>query len=153
MYSPQLVVELSRLLAMEVDAARVYENALGLLGPGPIQDEVAIIGRGHDAHVELLREAIAFRGYVPPSPVSTLEGIVLGAQGRPAAPPGPEEALAAIRRNELLAASLYAKVLAKAPPDGARELLERLRGEAERHRGWAERTLARRAWEAAGAQP
>ncbi len=46
---------------------------------------------------------------------------------------------------------MYAKLLAKGPPEGARELVERLRTEAERHRGWAERMLARRPWESGGA--
>jgi hypothetical protein len=140
-YSPELVVELARLLVMEVDAVRVYANAASLVGPGPIRDELVLIGQEHEAHAEALREAIAFRGYLAPDPVSDAAGIVLGASGPAPAPPSPPEALLAIRRNELLVASLYAKVLAKRPPEGAVELLERLRGEAERHRGWAERTL------------
>lgn len=131
---------------------RAYGNAAALLGPGPLRDEVSIIGREHQAHVAALRDEIAFRGYLPPEHSSSVDGIVLG--GGPAlAPPEPEEALLAIRRNEQLAASLYAKLLVKGPPDGARELLERLRGEAERHRGWAERMLARRPWESGWASP
>jgi rubrerythrin len=150
-YSPQLVVELARLLVMEVDAVRAYANATPRLDPGPIRDELALIGREHAAHADELREAIAFRGYLPPDPVSEVEGIVLG--GGATGQAGPEAAVEAVRRNELLVASLYAKVLAKGPPEGAVELLERLRGEAERHRGWAERALARRAWEDAGPSP
>jgi hypothetical protein len=152
LYSPQLVVELTRLLAMEIDAVRAYANAVGLLGPGPIRDEVALIGREHQAHVAALRGEISFRGYLAPEHSPAVDGIVLGG-GPITAPPSPEEALTAVRRNEELAASLYAKLLAKGPPDGVRELLERLRGESERHRSWAERTLARRPWESPGASP
>ena len=143
MYSPQLVVELSRLLMMEVDAARAYANAVALLGPGPIRDELALIGRGHQEHADAIRGEIAFRGYVAPDPTSSVEGYVLGSSGPPDAPPGPEEALGAVRRNEQLAGSLYAKLLARGPPEGAVPLLERHRAEAERHRGWAERQLRR----------
>ena len=153
MFSSQLVVELTRLLAMEVDAARAYANAVALLPPGPIRDELDVIGREHRAHADVLRDEIAFRGYVPPEPTSRVEGFVLGAPGPAPAPPGPEEALGAVVRNEQLAASLYAKLLAKGPPDGARELLERLRGEGERHRSWATRALSARAWESGGAHP
>lgn len=152
MFSSQLVTELTRLLTMEVDAARAYANAVGLLGPGPIREELALIGREHQAHADAVRDEISFRGYLPPEPVSQLEGFVLGG-GAPAGPPGPEEALAAVVRNEQLASSMYAKVLAKGPPDGALELLERLRGESERHRAWAGRALAARAWESGGAHP
>jgi rubrerythrin len=81
-----------------------------------------------------------------------VDGIVLGG-GPVTAPPSAEEAVSAVRRNEALAASLYAKLLAKGPPQGAVELVERLRAEAERHRGWAERTLARRPWESSGTSP
>jgi rubrerythrin len=137
-YSPQLVVELARLLAMEIDAVRAYSNAVALSAPGPIRDELVVIGREHQAHVKAIRDEIAFRGYLPPEHTSSVDGIVLGG-GPVTAPPSPEEAVGAILRNEALAASLYAKLLAKGPPEGALELLERLRGEAERHRGWAER--------------
>jgi hypothetical protein len=150
LYSPQLVVELARLLAMEIDAARAYANAVALVGPGVIRDELVVIGREHEAHAAAVRHEISFRGYLAPEHSPSVEGIVLGG-GPVAAPPAPEEVLAAVRRNEALAASLWAKLLAKGPPEGARELVLRMRAEAERHRGWAERMLARRPWEAPGA--
>lgn len=145
-------MELARLLEMELDAVRAYANAVALLAPGPIRDELVVIGREHQAHVKALRDEIAFRGYLAPEHSSSVDGIVLGG-GPVTAPPSPEEAVSAVRRNEALASSLYAKLLAKGPPEGAAELIERLRAEAERHRGWAERTLARRPWESPGASP
>jgi hypothetical protein len=150
-FSSQLVVELSRLLVMEVDAVRAYANALALLGPGPVRDELALIGREHQTHADALRGEIAFRGYVPTERASRVEGIVLGAAGRAPGPLGAEEALAAVVRNEQLAATLYAKLLAKGPPDTARPLLERLRVESEGHAGRAARFLSARAWESPGA--
>ncbi len=150
MFSPQLVTELSRLVAMEVDAVRAYENALALVPPGPIRDELVVIGREHRAHADALRGEIAHRGYLPPAITSSIEGVVLGGLGSSPQPHGEEEVLAAVRANEHLASALYGRLLAKGPPDGARELVERLRAEAERHRSWAERTLARRSWESSG---
>lgn len=153
MYSPQLVSDLSRLFAMEVDAVRAYENALALVPPGPIRDELVVIGREHRAHADALRAEIAFRGYRAPELTSTLQGVVLGGLGSSHQPHGAEEVLAAVRANEHLASALYGRLLAKAPPEGARELLERLRADSERHRGWAERTLARRPWDPDGRHP
>jgi hypothetical protein len=152
-FSPQLVTELSRLVAMEVDAVRACENALALVPPGPIRDELEVIGREHRAHADALREEIAFRGYLAPDITSTLEGVVLGALPSTRQPHGAEEVLSAVQANEHLVSALYGRLLAKGPPERARELVERLRTEAERHRGWAERTLARRPWESGGASP
>jgi rubrerythrin len=152
LYSPQLVVELARLLAMEIDAVRAYVNAVALVGPGPIRDELVVIGREHQAHVKVIRKEITFRGYLPPEHSSSVDGIVLGG-GPVTAPPSAEEAVSAVRSNEGLAASLYAKLLAKGPPEEAVELIERLRADSDRHRRWAERTLARRPWETPGANP
>ena len=143
MYSPQLVVELARLLAMEIDAGRAYANAVALVGPGPIRDELGVIGREHEAHAAAIRDEITFRGYLAPEHSPSVEGIVLGG-GPVTGPPSPEEVLGAVLQNESLAASLWAKLLAKGPPEGARALVLRLRAEAERHRRWAGRMLARR---------
>jgi hypothetical protein len=150
--SPQLVAELARLLEMEVDSAQACAKALAFLDPGPIRDEVLIVAREHEAHVSALRDHIQYRGYRVPEPSSTVRGMVLGAHAQPVRPSA-EDVLLAIRSNAQLASALYARLLAKKPPDDARELLSGIRDEEERHRRWAERALATRAWEVSGASP
>ncbi|HEX9242307.1 MAG TPA: ferritin-like domain-containing protein [Anaeromyxobacter sp.] len=152
MQSPELVVELSRLLEMEVDAAQAAAKALAFLPPGPIRDEVLLGAREHEAHVAAIRDHIDYRGYRVPETSSAIRGIRLGASVQPARP-DVEDVLQAVRGNAQLACALYGKLLAKGPPEDAQELLERIRGDEARHLRWAERALATRAWEAAGASP
>ena len=152
MQSPELVVELSRLLSMEVDSSLACAKALAFLAPGRIRDEVVLVAREHETHVAALRGHIEYRGYVVPEASSSVKGIRLGASATPGRP-GVEDVLQALRSNAQLASTLYAKVLAKGPPDDARALLERIRVEEERHRRWADRVIAARVWESNGASP
>jgi hypothetical protein len=150
--SPELVNELSRLLAMEVDSAQACAKALALLPSGPIRDEVLLVAREHEGHVAALREHIEYRGYLVPERSSAVRGIRLGGtpqKGRP----GVEEVLRALRSNAQLGSALYGKLLAKGVPEDAAALLERIRAEEQRHLRWAERALAARSWETSGASP
>jgi hypothetical protein len=149
--SPELVAELSRLLAMEVDAAQAAAKALAFLPPGPIRDEVLLMAREHEGHVATIRGHIEYRGYRVPDATSTVRGIRLGARAQPARP-DVEEVLRALRDNARLASALYGKLLAKQPPEDAAALLGRIRDEELRHLRWAERALAAAAW-APGAAP
>ena len=152
MQSPELVTELSRLVELEVDAAQASAKALAFLVPGPIRDEVLLIAREHETHVAALREHIEFRGYRVPEASATVRGIRLGARVQPVRP-GVEEVLRALQSNAQLACALYGRLLAKAPPGDAAELLTRIRDDEARHLRWAGRTLAARSWTAAGASP
>jgi hypothetical protein len=150
--SPELVVELSRLLALEVDAAQAAVKALVFLAPGPIRDEVVLIAREHEGHVSALRDHIEYRGYQVPQTSSAVRGILLGASVQPSRP-DVEDVLRALRSNAQLACAMYAKLLAKGPPEEAEALLRRIREEEARHLRWAERALAARSWAGVGATP
>jgi rubrerythrin len=143
--SPELVTELSRLLAMEVDSAQACAKALALLPPGPIRDEVLLVAREHEGHVAALREHIEFRGYLVPERSSSVRGIRLGGSAQRGRP-GVEEVVRALRSNAQLASALYGKLLAKGLPEDVAELLGWIRVEEQRHLRWAERTLAASAW-------
>jgi hypothetical protein len=150
--SPELVVALSRLLEMEVDAAQAAAKALAFLPPGPIRDEVLIIAREHETHVAALRGHIEYRGYLVPETSSTVRGIRLGASVQPARP-DEEDVLRALRSNAQLACALYGKILAKGPPADAEALLRRIADDEARHLRWAERALLAKAWSASPASP
>jgi hypothetical protein len=150
--SPELVVELSRLLEMEVDAAQAAVKALAFLAPGPIRDEVLLIAREHEAHIAALRDHIEYRGYQVPQTSSAVRGILLGATVQPVKPEV-EDVLRALRSNAHLACALYAKLLAKAPPEDAEGLVRRIRDEEARHLRWAERALASGTFAATSAAP
>jgi hypothetical protein len=154
MQTPQLIVELSRLFSLEVDAVQAYGAAVALVGPGPIQVELGLFGLEHQRHALALQEMIARRGYHPPDVEPDVKGVVIGALTFPRRSLTIEDVLAGVRGNEQLTGSLYAKALAKDVPDDVREVLARIRGEEHHHLDWVERAISRRAWEAAaGATP
>jgi hypothetical protein len=153
MQTPQVIAELSRLFALEIDAVQAYGAAVALVGPGPIQDEIALFGLEHQRHALVLQEQIARRGYHPPDVEPDVKGVVIGALTPPQRSLTVEDVLAGLRGNEQLTGSIYAKALAKGMPDDVREVLTRIRAEEHHHLDWIERAISRRAWESSGASP
>jgi hypothetical protein len=151
MHTPQLIAELSRLFSVEIDAVQAYGAAVALVGPGPIQDELALFGLEHQRHALALQEQIVRRGHHAPDVEPDVKGVVIGALTSPKRSLTIEDVLAGIRGNEQLTGSLYAKALAKTLPDDLREVLTRIRAEEHHHLEWVERALSRRTWGAAGA--
>jgi hypothetical protein len=153
MQTPEIIVELSRLFMVEVDAVQAYGTAVALVGPGPIQDELALFGLEHQRHALQVQEQITRRGYHPPEREPDVKGVVVGALTPPQRSLTVEDVLSGIRGNEQLTGSLYAKALAKRLPDEVREVLTRIRAEEHHHLDWIERAISRRAWESGGAHP
>jgi hypothetical protein len=143
MQTPQLVAELTRLFAVEVDAVQAYGAAVALVGPGPIQDELE-----HQRHALLVQEQIVARGFRLPDVEPDVKGVVIGALTHPQRSLTVEDVLAGIRGNEQLTGTLYAKALARGLTGEARDVIARIRAEEHHHLAWVERALARRAWEA-----
>jgi rubrerythrin len=153
MQTPNVISELSRLYALEVDAVHAYSNAVAILPPGPVRDEVAIFGLEHQRHALVLQELIVRRGYNPPAAAPDVKGVVIGALTAPRRPLSPEDVLEGLRGNEQLTSTLYAKALAKGLPDDVREPLSSIHAEERRHLDWVQRAVSRRAWEADAASP
>jgi hypothetical protein len=153
MHSPQFIAELSRLFSLEVDAAHAYAAAVGMLGPGPVRDELALFLLEHQRHAVVLAEAIVRRGQHPPEVEPDVKGVVIGALTEPRRRLTMEDVLEGMRGNEQLSGSVYTKVLATSLPDDVRELVAGMHGEERHHLEWVERTLSRRPWEATVAHP
>jgi rubrerythrin len=64
---------------------------------------------------------------------------------------GTEQALHAMRGNEQLTTSTYARMLAKPFPDDVLEVVRKNFADEQRHLAWIERALDQRLWEQAGA--
>jgi len=149
---PEIVRELSRLVALEVDAVHAYEAAVATFGARTaIGQELQLFMLEHQRHALELHATITGLGYSPPEVVPDVKGVVIGALSAPARPLSPEEVLEAMRGNEQLTGSVWAKALAKPFPAGLRALLERCRGDERHHLEWIERALSRRLWEREGA--
>ena len=146
MHSPQIFAELTRLYALEVDAAQAYSAAVAAVVPGRLADELALFGLEHQRHVLVLHELIAGLGYSVPAVTPDVKGVVIGALTPPRRRLTLEDVLEGVRGNEQLTNSVYAKVIAKPIPAGLRARLVALRDDEERHLFWAERMVSRRVW-------
>ncbi len=147
MSDSQIAEQLSRLLALEVDAVQAYSAALSLVGDGPLHDELALFGLEHQQHAVALHEKMMQLGHAPPQVTPDVKGVVIGALTPPRRRPNLEELLEAMRGNEQLTNSVFAKALAKPLPREMREFLLAMYGEEQHHLQWVERTLSRRPWE------
>jgi hypothetical protein len=151
MHVPEVVRELSRLVSLEVDAGYAFGAGAAYFGErSPIGAELALLRVEHQRHALELHATIAGLGYSPPEVTPDVKGVVIGALTEPARPLTPEEVLVAMRGNEQLTGSVWAKALAKPFPAGLRPLLERTREDERRHLDWIERAISRRLWERAG---
>lgn len=151
MHVPEVVKELSRLAGLEVDAVYAYDAAIAAFGlQDPIGRELQLFHLEHQRHALELHAAIAGLGYSPPESVPDVKGVVIGALTAPTRAPSLQEVLEAMRGNEQLTGSVWAKALGKAFPPGLLRLLERARADERHHLEWIERALSRRLWERQG---
>jgi hypothetical protein len=154
MQTSQVVAELSRLFAVEVDAIQAYSAALSLVDPGAIADELSLYRLEHQRHAVALQQEIVRRGERVPDVEPDVKGVVIGALSAPRRRLTVEDVLSGLRGNEQLTGKLYAKALARGvPDDGLRELLAGIQDEERQHLDRIERALARREWEGEAARP
>jgi hypothetical protein len=151
MYSSQLAAELSRLYALEIDAAHAYAAAVALVAPGAVHDELEIFGLEHQHHALELHQSILRLGHRAPEVEPDVKGVVIGALTAPRRTLTLEDVLEGMRGNEQLTSSVYAKALARPLPPEARALVEKLHREERHHLDWMERMVARRIWESGSA--
>ena len=151
MYAFQTATELSRLYALEIDAAHAYSEAIVLVRPGSVHDELRLFGLEHQRHELLLQEDLLRLGHNPPEVEPDVKGVVIGALAPPRRRLTLEDVLEGMRGNEQLTNSVYAKVLAKPVPRGVRELVEPLHEDEREHLDWLERMVSRRIWDASAA--
>ncbi len=147
LHAPQVVAELSRLVQLEADASEAYSAAISLVGEGPIATELGFFRLEHQRRFLELCETVLRLGYNPPEVTPDVKGVVIGALTPPRPRLSAEEVLEAVRGNEQLTNSVYAKVAAKNLPKGIRELVERAREEERHHLDWVQRALSRRLWD------
>lgn len=151
MYAPQIVAELSRLYALEIDAAQAYSAAVVAVGPGPVHDELTLFWLEHQRHAIEVHQAILELGHNPPFVEPDVKGVVIGALTAPRRRLTLEDVLEGMRGNEQLTNSLYAKALLRPLPPEARAFVARLQADERGHLSWLERMVARRIWEGPGA--
>jgi hypothetical protein len=151
MNKTEIVAELSRLVSLEIDAVHAYGAAIDGVGGSStvIGAELALLKLEHQRHALSLYDLILGLGHNPPDVEPDVQGVVIGALTPPRRRMNPEEIIEAMRGNEQLTNSVYAKALAKPWPPAVRAVIEAARADEQSHLDWIERALARRLWESA----
>jgi hypothetical protein len=151
--SEDVIQELSRLLQLEADEITACRSAVLALGPGPRRDELALHASEHQRHALAILELFLRLKRTPPDVEPDVKGVVIGALTPPRPRLTEAEVLEAVRGNEQLAGSVYAKALLRPLPEDVREVLEAARADERRHLAWVERALSRSgAWSGAAAR-
>jgi hypothetical protein len=151
--SEDVIQELSRLLQLEADEITACRSAVLALGPGPRRDELALHASEHQLHALAILELFLRLKRTPPDVEPDVKGVVIGALTPPRPRLTEAEVLEAVRGNEQLAGSVYAKALLRPLPEDVRGVLEAARADERRHLAWVERALSRSgAWSGAAAR-
>jgi hypothetical protein len=151
MTTQEIAAELAALVQLDVDAVLAYDRAIAAIGEGAVARELAAFKLDHQRHVLELSRALLDMGVSPPEATPDLKGSILGGVTALRARLGTEQALQAMRTNEQLTTSSYARALAKPFPDDVLEIVRRGDADERRHLSWIERAIDTRSWEAEGA--
>jgi hypothetical protein len=150
MTSQEIVQETSHLVQLDVDAIVAYDRAIAAIGAGGVADQLATFKLDHQRHVVELSEAMLSVGLRPPEAQPDLKGTLLGSLTALRSRFGTEQALQAMRTNEQVTTSSYARALAKPFPEPLLDVVRRGAQDEQRHLAWIEHALDTRAWEQAG---
>jgi hypothetical protein len=148
----EIAEELSSLVQLDLDAVAAYDQAIGAIGAGAIGTELARFKLDHLRHVVDLSRLLLDRGHKPPEAKPDLKGTILGSVTGLRARLGTEQALLAMRPNEELTTSTYARALAKPFPEDVLEVVRRSYADEQRHLAWIERAIDGRLWDESAAQ-
>jgi hypothetical protein len=143
----EIAEELTRLVQLDVDAVVAYDRAIEGIGDGWIATELARFRLDHQRHILELSKALLDLNVRPPGAKPDMKGTILGGVTGLRARLGTEQALRAMKPNEELTTSTYARALAKPFPEEVLELVRRNYADEQRHLAWIERALDQRLWE------
>ncbi|MGC3997343.1 MAG: ferritin-like domain-containing protein [Anaeromyxobacter sp.] len=137
----------TELAQLDLDAIAAYDRALAALDDGPIAHQLAGFKLDHQRHVLELSQLLLAAGRSPPEARPDVKGAILGGVTALRSRLGTEQALAAMRTNESLTTSTYARMLARPFPPDVLEAVRRGYADEQRHLSWIERALDQRLWE------
>jgi hypothetical protein len=155
MTNQEIANELSALVQLDVDAVLAYDRAIGAMGEGLVARELAAFKLDHQRHVLELSQLLLGMGIAPPQAKPDLKGSILGSMTGLRSRFGTEQALQAMRTNEQLTTTSYARALAKPFPEDVLAVVRRGDADERRHLAWIEKALDQRLWAAdeAASQP
>ncbi len=143
----EIAEELTNLLQLDADAVVAYDRAIEAIGDGWIATELARFRLDHQRHILELSKALLDMNVRPPGAKPDMKGALLGSVTGLRARLGMEQALRAMKPNEELTTSTYARAVAKPFPEEVLELVRRGYADEQRHLAWIERAIDQRTWE------
>lgn len=138
---------LSRLVQLDVDAVRAYDQAIDHLDHVEIRRKLMEFRQDHVQHIERLSSAIRRNEGEPPERSRDVKGFVIEGFTAIGSRLGIEGALQAMRGNEKLTNAAYDEALELDLPWDVRHLVETHRDDERRHLRFIEKTLKDRSWE------
>jgi hypothetical protein len=148
MTDQEIVAELASLAQLDVDAVLAYDRAIRAIGEGSVARALSGFKIDHERHIVEISQALLALGKNAPALSADLKGSILGGVTGLRSRLGVAQALEAMRTNEQLTTSSYARALAKPFPDDVLEIVRRGDADERRHLAWIERALDHRIWEA-----
>jgi hypothetical protein len=147
MTNQEIADALTELIQLDIDAVLAHDRAIAAIGEGAVAAQLATFKLDHQRHVLELSKLLLAMNRTPPGERADLKGTLLGGVTALRARLGTEQALEAMRSNERLTTSTYARAVARPLPEDVLEVVRRSYADEQRHLGWIERTLDQRTWE------
>jgi rubrerythrin len=147
MTNQEIAADLSELVQLDLDAVLAYDRALEGIDAAHVSNALVGFKLDHQRHILELSKLLLDRGVKPPDAKPDMKGTILGGVTGLRARFGTEQALKAMRPNEELTTSTYARMLAKPFPDDVLEVVRRNAADEQRHLAWIERAIDQRLWE------
>jgi len=141
---------LAKLMQLDVDAARAYEQALDNIDVPAIHKSLSLFRDDHKRHISELGQAIRNLGEEPPSESPDIKGFFIEGFTAIRSLTGTEGALKAMRGNEKLTTSTYHDALSEDLPEDIKQLVQKNYSDEERHLKYIEHLLTSKAWDPSG---
>lgn len=138
---------LTKLIKLDIDAVRAYEQALEHIDHSEIHSRISSFRDDHKRHITDLKAAIQQLGGETPSDSPDLKGFFIEGFTAIRSATGIEGALKAMRGNEKLTNSTYHDALAWEMPANIRSLIQKNYSDEQRHLQYIENALSKKLWE------
>lgn len=147
MDTKQVNKKLSKLMQLDVDAVRAYDQAIQNIDVATVRDNLSTFKSDHERHIEDLSAAIRRNGGTPPERKPDVKGFFIEGFTSIRSKSGTEGALKAMQGNEKLTNKTYQDALDSDLPADMRAIVKRNREDERRHLEYIEKALRDRVWE------
>lgn len=149
MDNKQISNKLEKLIKLDIDAVRAYEQALSNIDHAEIHHTISQFRDDHKRHIKELCEAVRNLGEEPPSDSPDLKGFFIEGFTAIRSATGTEGALKAMHTNEKLTTSTYEDALLWEVTPPIHAIIEKNYSDEQRHLQYIQQALDAKIWETA----